>query len=110
MALPNLDRSRAPAAGTLYCEPGRTSRSNPAEFRSQLGAVQMSVRYQAIFWNPTKRVYDSFIAAGVFLYLGTFVGLGALVHPNATIETLLIRGFGTLALLLLHKILCIGPL
>ncbi len=41
---------------------------------------------------------------------GVFVGLGFVVHPNATGETLLIRGFGTLALLLLHVILCIGPL
>jgi len=32
------------------------------------------------------------------------------IHPNATAETLLIRGFGTARLLLLHVILCIGPL
>jgi nitrite reductase/ring-hydroxylating ferredoxin subunit/DMSO/TMAO reductase YedYZ heme-binding membrane subunit len=38
------------------------------------------------------------------------VGLGAVVHTNATAETLLIRGFGTLAFLLLHVILAIGPL
>ena len=70
----------------------------------------MSVQYQAIGWNRQKRLYDSVIAAGVFGYLAIFVGAGALVHPNATIETLLIRGFGTAALLLLHIILCIGPL
>ena len=46
----------------------------------------------------------------MLLYLGVFCGIGALVHPNATIETLLIRGLGTAALLLLHIILCIGPL
>jgi len=34
----------------------------------------------------------------------------SVIHPNATAETLLIRGFGTAALLLLHVILCIGPL
>ena len=50
------------------------------------------------------------LAGGLALYLGVFVGVGALVHPNATAETLLIRGLGTAALLLLHVILCIGPL
>src|SRR5678809_209371 len=39
-----------------------------------------------------------------------FVGLGAILYPTATAETLLIRGFATLALVLLHVILCIGPL
>lgn len=70
----------------------------------------MSVQYQAIGWNRQKRMYDAVLAGSVLGYLGLFAGLGAVVHPNATIETLLIRGFGTAALLLLHVILCIGPL
>jgi nitrite reductase/ring-hydroxylating ferredoxin subunit/DMSO/TMAO reductase YedYZ heme-binding membrane subunit len=70
----------------------------------------MSVHYQAVLWNRQKRIYDSLVLAGIVLYLGAFVGVGALVHPAATAETLLIRGFGTLALLLLHIILAIGPL
>ena len=70
----------------------------------------MSLRYQAIGWNRTKKIYDTVLAGGLILYLGTFVGIGAVAHPNATAETLLIRGLGTAALLLLHIILCIGPL
>jgi methionine sulfoxide reductase heme-binding subunit len=70
----------------------------------------MSVQYQAIGWNRQKRIYDSVLAAGVLLYLAIFVGAGALIYPTATAETLLIRAFGTLALLLLDVILCIGPL
>jgi nitrite reductase/ring-hydroxylating ferredoxin subunit/DMSO/TMAO reductase YedYZ heme-binding membrane subunit len=70
----------------------------------------MSVGYAAISWNRQKRRYDLVIVALVLTYLGLFVGVGAFVHPNATIETLLIRGFGTAAFLLLHLILCIGPL
>ena len=70
----------------------------------------MSVQYQAVGWNRQKRVYDLVVAGSVFIYLVLFAGLGALVHPNATIETLLIRAFGTGAFLLLHVILCIGPL
>jgi nitrite reductase/ring-hydroxylating ferredoxin subunit/DMSO/TMAO reductase YedYZ heme-binding membrane subunit len=70
----------------------------------------MSVSYQAVGWNTTKRIYDGILAAGLLLYLGVFVAIGAVVHPNATAETLLIRGLGTAALLLLQIILCIGPL
>ncbi len=70
----------------------------------------MSVTYTGIGWNRQKKIYDAAIAAGALLYLAAFTGLGALVHPNATIETLLIRGFGTLALLMLHIVLTIGPL
>ena len=70
----------------------------------------MSVGYQAVGWNRTKKIYDGVLAAGLALYLAVFAGIGALVHPNATAETLLIRGLGTAALLLLHVILAIGPL
>ncbi len=70
----------------------------------------MSVRYAAIGWNRQKKVYDLTLAAMGMLYLAIFLGGGALVHPNATIETLLIRAFGTAAFLLLHVVLCIGPL
>jgi methionine sulfoxide reductase heme-binding subunit len=70
----------------------------------------MSVSYQAVGWNRAKIIYDGILAAGLVVYLGVFAGIGSLVHPNATAETLLIRGLGTAALLLLHIILCIGPL
>lgn len=70
----------------------------------------MSHTYSAIGWNRQKRLYDGVVVAGVISYLALFAGVGALVHPNATIETLLIRGLGTCALLLLHVILLIGPL
>ncbi len=70
----------------------------------------MSLTYQAIGWNRHKKVYDSMLAGGLLLYLTLFVGLGVLIHPNATAETLVIRTLGTAAFLLLHAILCIGPL
>lgn len=70
----------------------------------------MSLQYSAVLWNPQKKTYDLAIAVGVLLYMGAFVGIGSAIHPNATAETLLIRGFGTLAFLLLHIILAIGPL
>lgn len=70
----------------------------------------MSHVYTAIGWNRQKKIYDGVMLAGVVVYLLLFVGLGALIHPNATVETLLIRGLATCALLLLHVILSIGPL
>jgi nitrite reductase/ring-hydroxylating ferredoxin subunit/DMSO/TMAO reductase YedYZ heme-binding membrane subunit len=70
----------------------------------------VSVQYQAVGWNRQKRIYDSVLAGGILAYLAIFVGLGTVLYPTATAETLLIRGFGTLALVLLHVILCIGPL
>jgi nitrite reductase/ring-hydroxylating ferredoxin subunit/DMSO/TMAO reductase YedYZ heme-binding membrane subunit len=70
----------------------------------------MSHTYVAVGWNRQKRIYDLVMVAGIAVYLALFAGLGALVHPNATLETLLIRGFGTCALLLLQVVLCLGPL
>jgi nitrite reductase/ring-hydroxylating ferredoxin subunit/DMSO/TMAO reductase YedYZ heme-binding membrane subunit len=70
----------------------------------------MAHAYQAVQWNRQKRLYDATLAAGILLYLALFVGAGFAFRPHATIETLLIRAFGTAALLLLHGILTIGPL
>ncbi len=70
----------------------------------------MSLSYEAVQWTRHKKIYDRLMLAGIALYLGLFVGAGFAAHPDATIETLLIRGFGTAALLLLHVILSIGPL
>jgi nitrite reductase/ring-hydroxylating ferredoxin subunit/DMSO/TMAO reductase YedYZ heme-binding membrane subunit len=70
----------------------------------------MSVHYEVILWNGQKRIYDACMAGLVIMYVVAFIGVGALVDSNATEETLIIRAFGTAALLLLHVILCIGPL
>src|SRR5262245_35371824 len=70
----------------------------------------MSLGYLAVGWNRTKKVYDGVLAGGLALYLAVFVGVGAIAHPNATAETLLIRGLGTASLFLLHVILAIGSL
>jgi sulfoxide reductase heme-binding subunit YedZ len=70
----------------------------------------MSEKYVAISWNRQKKIYDAVLWSGVATYLLLFIGLGAFLQPNATIETLLIRAFGTCAILLLHIVLMIGPL
>jgi methionine sulfoxide reductase heme-binding subunit len=70
----------------------------------------MSVSYQAVGWNRQKKLYDWLIAGFCTFYLSVFVGLTLVFNPEATFETLLIRSTSTLALLLLHVILSIGPL
>lgn len=70
----------------------------------------MSNHYQAVGWNRQKKWYDLILAFGVVAYLALFFVMHAVVFPNATVETVLIRGLGTGAFLLLHIILCIGPL
>jgi len=66
--------------------------------------------YVAISWNRQKRFYDLTILSGAILYLGLFIGVGSSLFPYATAETLIIRAFGSAAFLMLHLVLCIGPL
>jgi len=70
----------------------------------------MSVIYDPIHWTPHKKLYDRLLLAFVGLYLVLFGALEALLHPQVTAETLIIRATGTLAFLMLHIILSIGPL
>jgi nitrite reductase/ring-hydroxylating ferredoxin subunit/DMSO/TMAO reductase YedYZ heme-binding membrane subunit len=70
----------------------------------------VSVAYRAIGWNRQKRRYDATVLCALSAMLIALVGVGAIVNPNATIETLLIRGLAIAAFILLHVILSIGPL
>jgi sulfoxide reductase heme-binding subunit YedZ len=70
----------------------------------------MSTTYRTVGWNPHKRRYDAIAASAVVGFVATFLGVEATARPELTIETLLIRAFGSAAFLLLHAILCIGPL
>src|SRR5574339_23339 len=70
----------------------------------------MSVGYSAVGWNRQKKLYDWFIVGFCMLYLFTFIILTAFINPDYTFETVLIRSTSTLAVLLLHIILSIGPL
>src|SRR5215475_2355808 len=70
----------------------------------------MSHVYQAVGWNRQKRLYDTALGFGVFAYLGLFIGIGLVLFPTATAETLIIRAAGSGAFFLLHVVLCIGPL
>ncbi len=70
----------------------------------------MSAGYTAVGWNRQKKIYDRIIFSFCVLYLSTFVVITAFINPDYTFETVLIRSTSTLAVLLLHIILSIGPL
>lgn len=71
----------------------------------------MTDRYVAVSWNRHKRVYDAVLVSGVLVYLALFVA-GSFVSSRDTPDpvVVLIRATGSLALLLLHAALVIGPL
>ncbi|QTN38713.1 ferric reductase-like transmembrane domain-containing protein [Cryomorphaceae bacterium] len=70
----------------------------------------MGLSYTYVIWNKNKKRYDRWILIFVLSYLILFSALTFAFNPEATPETLILRAFGTLSLLLLHLILLIGPL
>jgi nitrite reductase/ring-hydroxylating ferredoxin subunit/DMSO/TMAO reductase YedYZ heme-binding membrane subunit len=70
----------------------------------------MGVEYTAVQWNRQKKLYDAVLVGNVAIFIVTFGVLTKLLFPRVTDEILLIRTFGSAAFLLLHVILCIGPL
>jgi len=69
----------------------------------------MSVRYEAVTWNRYKKRYDLILLGVIVSYLVVFMALNGWWFPRHNMNTVLIRAFGTLAILLLHLILAIGP-
>src|SRR5213593_1048891 len=70
----------------------------------------MGVEYRAVQWNRQKKFYDAVLIGGVAAYLAIFGVLTKVLFPHVTDEIMLMRAFGTAAFLLLHVILCVGPL
>ncbi len=70
----------------------------------------MALEYISVQWNRQKRIYDFMLAGGVGAFLILFGVVSKVLFPLVTDEILLIRAFGSAAFLLLHLILCIGPL
>ena len=78
-----------------------------------IGAGEMSVGFKAVQWNRQKIVYDAILLAGVALFIGTYMTVGALRNPPADMPAwidLRINAFGTCAFVMLTIILMIGPL
>lgn len=70
----------------------------------------MGLNYQLVLWNKYKKKYDKIIAISMLLYLLLFISVTLIFNSKTSIETLIIRVFGSLAIILLHIVLIIGPL
>ena len=73
----------------------------------------MSAGYVAVQWNENKKRYDLLAIAGIVAYILSFVLLNLAFMPAGrqhSIMIVLIRAFGSCALILLHLVLIIGPL
>jgi sulfoxide reductase heme-binding subunit YedZ len=69
----------------------------------------MSVGYQPVLWNKYKKQYDAVLWGSILAYLVLFIGYNAWAFPSQNLTNTLIRALGTLAILMLHFILMIGP-
>ncbi len=70
----------------------------------------MGLDYKYVIWNKFKKSYDKLIALGMISYILVFAGITLVFNSDTTPETLVIRSFGSLAIVMLHIILIIGPL
>ncbi len=73
----------------------------------------MSAAYRAVYWTKHKVVYDLVLAGVCVAFVGVFVGVGMAVNPppnDVSPPILVMRALGTLAIVLLHVVLLIGPL
>ena len=70
----------------------------------------MGVQYISVQWNRQKKFYDAVLIGGVAVYLAVFSLVTGVMFPQVTDEIMIIRALGTAAFVLLHIILCIGPL
>lgn len=73
----------------------------------------MTNQYKVVQWNTHKKIYDLVVLGIVGAYLVTFVAVGMIVFQDEhaiSPPILMIRALGTCAVLLLHIILCIGPI
>jgi sulfoxide reductase heme-binding subunit YedZ len=70
----------------------------------------MGLDYQFVLWNKHKKTYDKIIAFSMLLYVVLFAVVTLIFNSETSIETLVIRAFGSLAIIMLHVILIIGPL
>ncbi|WP_422105956.1 Rieske 2Fe-2S domain-containing protein [Winogradskyella sp.] len=70
----------------------------------------MALDYKLVIWNSFKKQYDKLIVASMLLYIVVFAITTFIFNSETSIETLVIRAFGSLAIIMLHIILAVGPL
>ena len=66
--------------------------------------------HKFISWTPFKKKYDKILVGLILTYLAVFVGVQLFLYPNSLPPLIIIKSTGTLAIIMLFFILCIGPL
>lgn len=73
----------------------------------------MSVGYTWVQWSHHKRVYDAVMVSGAAAYIALFVAISKFAWRGdraISDEIVLMRAVGSCVIVLLHVILCLGPL
>ncbi len=73
----------------------------------------MSNAYRVVQWNRHKRVYDLVVVGSIGLFIAVYVGVSAALHSGEEALSgpiVLMRALATCAIVLLHVVLCIGPM
>lgn len=73
----------------------------------------MTASYRWVQWNPHKKMYDLLMIALSTAFIVVFIVSSSLLYSGQESISgmiLAIRAFGVLSIVLLHVILCIGPL
>jgi nitrite reductase/ring-hydroxylating ferredoxin subunit/DMSO/TMAO reductase YedYZ heme-binding membrane subunit len=70
----------------------------------------MSAGYRAVLWNRQKKRYDLVMITLIAVYLVVFTLVTIGNNPFVRPESLIIRGTGSLAFIMLNIIIAIGPL
>ena len=70
----------------------------------------MAEKFNLIAWTPYKKRFDLVMLFLIVSYLVLFAAFQFSFHPEAPIQMTIIRGTSTLAFIMLHLILSIGPL
>ena len=70
----------------------------------------MALIFKPISWNTQKKWIDLILWGGIGLYIICFVLVSICIHPESDLMIQLIRASATAAFILLHFVLCIGPL
>ena len=73
----------------------------------------MTASYRWVQWNTHKKIYDLILVSAIALYIATFVAVSAVAHRSPrdiSGPIVVMRALGSLAIILLHVIISIGPL
>ncbi len=70
----------------------------------------MGATFKIVSWTPYKKRFDKIMLGIVALYLLIYIGSLYFLYPNIQPQLLIIKSTGSLAVLMIHFILLLGPL